>query len=1339
MVATWSLVPEEGDGPPAIGRPMEGTKALIFDRRGRPVPAGVAGELCLGGESLARGYLGRPALTAERFVPDVGGNRLYRTGDLVRHRGDGEIEFLGRLDQQLKIRGIRIEPGEIEAALAAHPNVREAVVAVRDGRLVAWVRGKVEGLRAHLAAHLPATMVPSALVVLDALPLTPNGKVDFRALPNPEWDEGAAPPRTPAEELLAAIWSEVLGQPTVGIHDGFFDLGGHSLLATQVVSRVRTTLGVELPLRSLFESPTVAGLAERVETARRGALAVPPIVPVPRAGELPASFGQERLWFLDQLGEGAVYNVPALLRLRGPLSVPRLAAALDEVVRRHESLRTTFTLADESRVLQVIAPEFHLLLPMIELSEAEARRVAEAEAARPFDLARGPLLRALLLKTGEEENLLLLLMHHIVSDGWSMGVLLHELARLYEGVTLPALPIQYADYAAWQRGWLHGEVLDRQLRFWKQQLAGLPPLLELPSDRQRPAVQGPRGGIEERVLDVRLSAVLDDLCRRKRVTLFMALLASLQTLLGRLTGREDPPVGVPIANRQHAETEGIVGLFVNTLALPSDLSGDPTFSDLLDRVREITLEAHSYQDLPFEKLVEELRLERNLSHSPVFQVLLIVQNAPPVPRSMSDLSLTPVPVETGTAKLDLTLGLMDRSDGRRLQAEYSHDLFDRTTIMRWLGALAGLLDAAAADPCRRLSDLPLLSQTERHQILAEWNETAAAYPLGSCLHELFAAQAERTPDAVAVACQGERVTYSDLLQRSRRIAHRLRALGVSLERPVGVCLERTPDLVTVLLGILQAGGVYVPLDPTYPTEHLAYLLEDCGRGFEAPLVVTREPLLARLGRRVQSICLDRDAPGLACECEDDPQVLIGPENLAYLIYTSGSTGRPKGVAITHSNAVALVHWSADVFPPDDLSGVLASTSINFDLSIFELFVPLSRGGTVILADNALALAALPEAAEVTLINMVPSAMAELLRLEALPQGVRTVNLAGEPLSQGLVAEIEKQRDVRILDLYGPSEDTTYSTFAQRFGSEPATIGRPITNGRAYVLDRWERLAPVGVAGEIWLSGTGLARGYFHRPELTAQRFVPDPFSQEPGQRIYRTGDLARFRTDGCLELLGRIDRQVKVRGFRIELGEVESNLIAHPNVSEAAVLATEKGGERKLIAWVVGNADEELRSFLSARLPAHMVPSTIGFLDALPRLPNGKVDRRALASLSLLGQENREGFVEPEAEDERRIAAAWAEVLGLSRVGLHDDFFKLGGHSLLATRVVARLRRDFGVELPLRALFQAPTVSRLLAAVEEARTMAAAEPVPVAPRIATLSRSASNLRSRSSIGRRESS
>jgi amino acid adenylation domain-containing protein len=1398
VVATWSAVTagEAADLPP-IGRPVDGAQVYLLDPGGREVPLGAAGELCIGGASLARGYLGRPELTAERFVPDPWsagsagpGARLYRTGDLARHRPDGEIEFLGRIDQQVKIRGVRIELGEIEAILSSHPGVRESAVVVREdgsGRrlLAACVVSAAESggiapeaLRLWLRERLPETMVPAVFLPFEALPLTSNGKVDRRALlrvplPDEAPDRaGSIAPRSATEELLAGIWAAVLGRSTVGVRDDFFELGGHSLLATQVASRVRGVFGIELPLRLLFEAPTVAGLAERVEALRRGGgeEPAPPIVPVPRDGELPASFSQERLWFLDQLGEaGAAYNLPAGLRLRGALSVPALAAALGEIVRRHEALRTTFTPApgDDARVLQVVAPDLLLPLPVIDLAEipgtqrsAEAARLATAAAREPFDLTRGPLLRTVLLRLGADEHLLVLLMHHIVSDGWSLGIFLRELARLYEAFAagrpspLAAPAVHYADFASWQRAWLRGEVLEGQLAWWRERLTGLPPLLELAADRPRPPVQGSRGGRLDEPLGAALSQALAALCRREGATPFMVLLAGFQALLGRWSGREDPPVGTPVANRNRTETEGVIGFFVNTLVLRADLSGDPSFTGLLRRVRETTLDAWARQDLPFEKLVEDLRPQRDLSHAPLFQVMLVFQNMPLAPPVIQGLEMTPLPVETGTAKLDLTLAVVERGEGvRLLQAEFNRDLFDGATVARLLGHLAGLLTEAVADPGRRLSGLPLLSETERHQTLTEWNDTEAGFPPGLCLHDLVRAQAERTPEATAVVCGGERATHRELDRRANQLAHRLRALGIGREVPVGIALERSIDMVVALLAILKAGGAYVPLDPSYPPDRLAFLLADSQREIEAPVLVTRERLLPLLprsagGRPVRTVCLDRDREAIDRESEADPAAGAGPEDLAYIIYTSGSTGRPKGVAIEHRSAAALLAWAAGVFPPEDLAGVLASTSINFDLSVFELFLPLARGGTVILAENALALAGLPEAGAVTLVNTVPSALAELLRLEALPASVRTVNLAGEPLTPALVEQIERLPGVRrVLDLYGPSEDTTYSTWARRTADGPATIGRPIAGTRAYLFDRGGSPVPLGVPGEIWLGGDGLARGYLHRPELTAERFVPDPFagvsggSGAMGSRLYRTGDLARFRGDGRLELLGRIDHQVKIRGFRIELGEIEAQLCRHPGVQEAAVVVREAvSGDRRLAAWVVlaegaSCGPGDLQGWLAERLPAAMLPSSFGFLEELPRLPNGKVDRRDLSVRGGGGEEGRkEGFTPPATEEELRMAAIWTEVLGVPRVGLHDDFFRLGGHSLLVARVIARLRRDFQVDLPLRSLFQAPTVAGLLELVRQAGQRG--QPAP-APRISTLSRSAGQLRSRSSLDNKE--
>jgi amino acid adenylation domain-containing protein len=1355
-----------------IGRPIANTRVYLLDREMQPVPVGVPGELYAGGIGLARGYLHRPELTAERFVPDPfgAGGRLYRTGDLARWRPDGAVEFLGRLDGQVKLRGFRVEIGEVEAVLAAHPAVAQAAVAVRAGaggdgdkRLVAYVvpAAGAEGpelaaaLRRDLARQLPDYMVPSAWVVLAELPLGPTGKVDRAALPEPEPAAGegvaGAAPRTPLEELLAQTWEELLGRERVAREDSFFELGGHSLLATRVVSRLRELLGVELPLRALFEEPTVAGLAARVEALRAAGEvpAAPPLLPRPRDARPPASFAQERLWLLDRIeGQGAVYNVPLALEMTGPLAAPALAAALSALAGRHEALRTTFA-EEGGRAVQVVVPEPPVTLPVADLSElgaradGEARRLLAAEAARPFDLARGPLLRALLLRLdgAAERHLLLLALHHVACDGWSLGVLLAELAALYaaalEGraAALPPLPIQYADFAAWQRDWLQGEALEAQLRFWRAALADVPPVLELPTDRPRPAVRAFRGGRRLAPLPPAAAAAAAALGRRHGTTLFMTLLAAFQALLARTTGSERPVVGSPVAGRTRAATEGLIGCFVNTLVHAGNLGGDPAVEVLLARTRAATLDAFAHQDLPFEKLVEELQPRRDLVHPPLFQVMLVLQNAPAPPPRWPGLAAKPVPAAHASAKFDLTLGFAPAGGAAGdllLEIEHDRDLFDPSTAERLAQRFAVLLAGMAAEPAARLSELPLLTPAERAQTLVEWNDTGSALALSAApalLHRLCAAQAERTPDAPAVlyaTADGETVelTHRELQRRARRLARRLRALGVGPEVRVGVALERTPELPVALLAVLEAGGAYVPLDPAYPAERLSAMVEDARAGQESFVLLTQERLAPRLaalaageGPPVRLLDVE-SAEGDAGDDEGPLPVAVDPDNLAYLIYTSGSTGRPKGVAITHRSAAALVAWARTLFAPEDLAGAFASTSINFDLSVFELFVPLAAGGTVVLGDDALALAGSPLAARVTLVNTVPSAMAELARLGAVPPTVRTVNLAGEPLRGALARRLYELPHVeRVLNLYGPSEDTTYSTVALAPRRGEPTIGVPITGTRAYVLDRWGVPAPVGVPGELWLGGEGLARGYLHRPDLTAERWVPDPFSGAAGARLYRTGDLARWLPAGELEFLGRIDHQVKVRGFRIELGEIETLLLAHPGVREAVALAREAppaagalAGEKRLVAYVApaeGAPDDladRLAAHLAARLPGYMLPALV-VLPELPRTPNGKVDRKALPEPDLAGAA---GYVPPREGMEELLAGLWAELLGVPRVGARDDFFALGGHSLLAARLASRLRETLGVELPLRRIFELPALADLAREVEAARRGAAA-------------------------------
>jgi amino acid adenylation domain-containing protein len=1372
--STWHPVRGVDDGATVpIGGPIAGTRALVLDLWGDLALGGVPGELCLGGAGLARGYLGRPDLTAERFVPDpvaeVPGARLYRTGDLVRRLPDGALEFLGRTDHQVKIRGFRIEPGEVEAVLREHPAVRAALVAaVHDPgtgarRLTAWwVRRMEHGgtgdteIRAALRARLPEPMIPAVFIEMAELPLNASGKVDRSRLPRPDRPEaareaprpaadGSGSAATPVQELLAAIEAAVLGRERVGLHDSFLDLGGHSLLATQLVSRVREAFGVDLPLPAVFEEPTVAGLAARVEALLRAdrRTELPPLEPVLHDGgaqAFPLSFAQERLWFLDQIDPGSpAYNVPLAVRLTGALDPAALAGALAALIARHEALRTRFAPPQSAagHPVQIVDPPgtsgFHLSVVDLAglalpdaLSEGSwsalgglVRGLGQEEAVRRFDLATGPLLRATLLRRGPAEHVLLLSLHHIVADGWSLGVLLGDLGRAYGGGTLPPLRIQYPDFAVWQRGWLAGEALQGAVDFWRRELAGAPPRTELPVDRPRPAVQTFRGGTLPVLLPAGLTARLHALGRSERVTPFMVLLAGFAALIHRLTGQEDLLLGTPVANRTRVETEELIGFFVNTLVLRLRPAGDLPLRRFLERVRAATLAAFAHQELPFEKLVEELQPRRDLSLTPFFQVLFALQNAPVGRRELPGLTLEALPVDSGTAKFSLTLSLSEGREGIVGFLEFNRDLFDASTVRRLAGQLAVLL-AGLADPAARLEDLPLLTPGESHQILAEWSGLPAAASAPATLPGLFAAQAARTPDALALIAPGERLAYRELARRAGLLARALRRRGVRPEAPVGLLVERTSALPVAALAILEAGGAYVPLDPAYPRERIAFMLRDSG----ARVAVVQAGLEGHLPEDLDGVGIvpvdGRGFSPLQEDGEEEPAgpgpIPLDPQSPAYVIYTSGSTGVPKGVAITHASAAAFLAWAGAAFSAAELAGVLAATSVCFDLSVFELFAPLAHGGAVILAENALALADLPAdaAAAVTLINTVPSAIAELLRLDALPSGPLTVNLAGEPLQAPLVARLyEKPQVTRVLNLYGPSEDTTYSTGAvlDRSGEAP-TIGRPVAGARVYLadrkVDRGFRTVPAGAPGELCLGGAGLARGYVQRPDLTAERFVPDPFSGVPGARLYRTGDLARWRPDGRIEFLGRADHQVKIRGFRIEPGEIEARLHHHPAVQDAAVLALAGagGGDRRLVAYVApaAGADiapQELRAFLRATLPEYMVPAEWVALPSLPLTKSGKVDRRALPAPSDTAHpagvqaSGAAGHVPPRTELERALAEIWREVLGIERVGVHDNFFDLGGHSLLLARVLAPLRARFGAGIAMVDLFRFPTIGSL--------------------------------------------
>ena len=1319
-VSSWECERGSAAQTVPIGRPVANTQLYVLDARLEPVPVGVPGELCIGGVQVARGYMGAPALTAQRFVPDPHGPpgaRLYRTGDRARYRADGVLEYLGRADEQVKIRGYRIELGEVEACLCEVDSIDQAVVLATgsgaERRLIAWVvpRGgmvpSASAVQAHLASRLPQFMIPSAVVPLSALPLTSNGKLDRAALLATDVARGRLvveyiAPRDPIESRLASVWSDLLNVERVGALDDFFQSGGHSLLAMQAVVRVREAFGVELSLVDFFAAPTVEQLAMRLRTARD---ARPPIAiertSGPRSGV--TSFAQQRLWFLEQYQPEAIaYNVPVSWKLRGPLDVGALERSINAVVRRHEALRTVFA-AGEQAPVQIVLAEQHVPLPVLDVSTApdaaaRASRALHEEAEHPFDLASGPLVRARLIRLGAEEHILALTVHHIVADGWSLGILVNELRAFYGEFTccgevvLPELAVQYADFAAWQREWLQGPVIEQQLTYWLSALSCAPASLSLATVRARPAVQTHLGAVLNFELDPALVASLIALGREHGATLFMTLAAALSVLLHRCSGQDDMCLGYPVANRTRTEIESLIGFFVNTLVLRSRVAPSTTFSALLRDVRESVLQGAAHQDLPFEKLVEELRPARNLSQSPLFQAMLSFDTTE-WSLDLPGLRFEPTDRHYDIAKFDLTLFVVDRRGELQCSFEYATDLFDRSTVERLVSQFRTVLQAVVADPGVRVLDVPLLEPAERQRLLVEWNDTARSYP-DRCLHELFAEQVRRTPNAVALRYERDALSYAELDARANRLAHYLRGLGVGPESLVGLCMERTPELVVALLAILKAGGGYVPLDPAYPAERLGYLLSDSG----ARVLLTHRALVDRFPEHgAQTVCVEELAAQIAELPADAPAACVRGENVAYCIATSGSTGSPKGVAVPHASAVAFLDWSSRTFGGADAC-VLFSTSICFDPSLFELFSALLSGGSVVLVDHALALAEAPARGSVTLVNTVPSAMEALLEGGVDLSAVRVVTLAGEALPRRLAARLgQALPQASIWNLYGSSE-TTYASCARVMPeAEAVTIGRPIANVQMYVLDASLEPVPIGVTGQIHVAGAALAREYWRRPALTAERFVPDPFGAA-GSRMYASGDLGRYRTDGTIELVGRADHQVKIRGYRVELGEVEAALQSAPGITTAAVIVRETdAGDRALAAFVTASGGPPdvapVFEHLRRLLPDHMVPASIVALDALPLTPTGKIDRRALHGVR--AEEGGDAFVPPRTPIERAVAEIWEEVLATGPVGALDNFFDLGGHSLSAIRVQARILEMLDVEVPLATLYEMPTLADL--------------------------------------------
>ena len=1337
------------DEPIVLGRPLANTQIYILDKYLQPVPAGVPGEIHIAGDGVTCGYLNLPELTAEKFILDPfspkPNARMYKTGDMGSFLPDGRIEFLGRVDNQVKIRGFRIELSEIESVLARHLSVQDCVVIARedvsgDKRLVGYVVPasgftiQVADLRNWVKERLPEYMVPVAWVEMARLPLSPNGKVDRKNLPAPEYTrpelageyQGA---RSPAEEVMASIWAEVLRLDQVGIHDQFFELGGHSLLATQVVSRVRHAFQVELPLRALFEAPTVAGLAERVEQMQREqqGLLIPPILALPRTAPLPLSFAQQRLWFLDQLDpNNSRYNVPYIVRMTGRLRAEVLEKSLNEIVRRHETLRTSFQMVDEELV-QIISPTLILPLRFEDLSalsqadrETEARRRAAEEVSKPFDLSVAPLLRAKLLRLADDDHVLILNTHHVISDRWSLGVLSHELAALYVAFAagqpspLPELPVQYADYAIWQREFLSGETLERQLAYWKQHLAGAPASLDLPTDRPRPPVQTYRGARETVILPLELLDSIRQLSRNEGATLFMTLLAAFDVLLARYCGQQDVVVGTPIAGRNRAEVERLIGFFVNTLVMRTDLSGNPSFRELLARVREAAMGAYAHQDLPFEKLVEEIKPDRDLSRNAVFQVMFILQNVPTAGQRIGDIRATPFGAGAPSSKFDISLIASEMPDGLRVSAIYNPDLFEAETIQRMLGHYQCLLEAAVATPGMQVFHMPLLTAEERWRILLEWNDTDKEFPRDRSLHEFIEEQVERTPDATALVFESQHLTYRELNTRANQLAHRLRRHGVAPGVFVGLCAERSMEMVVGVLGVLKAGGAYVPLDPEHPQSRIGGMLEDA----EPPVLLTLERLLERLPEsQIPTICLDRDWHTLADESSTNPAVLTTGQDPAYVIYTSGSTGKPKGVVNLHQGTLNQMLWRQATYKLDQSDRVLHKTPYTFDVSVWEFFWPLMVGACIVVArpdghKDPDYLVTLITSEKITTTHFVPSMLRVFLEAEGLEHctSLRRVFSGGEALTLDLQDRFFQRLGPKLQNCYGPAEaaiDVTYWHCTPDAGGPVVPIGRPIWNTQLYILDEYMEPVPVGVPGKLHIAGVSLARGYLKQPELTTEKFIPDPFRLEDGGRLYKTGDLARFRADGNIEYVGRVDNQVKLRGFRIELGEIETALARHPSVQDCVVIAREDvSGDKRLVGYVVPAAGftiqfADLRNWVKERLPEYMVPAAWVEMARLPLSPNGKVDRKNLPAPEYSRPELAADYQGARTPTEEVMAGIWAEVLKLDQVGVNDNFFELGGHSLLATQVVSRVRHAFQVELPLRALFEAPTVDALTRRVED--------------------------------------
>ncbi|ARU60334.1 non-ribosomal peptide synthetase [Tumebacillus avium] len=1345
--------PDDSDeeGAISVGKPIDNNRVYVLDEQLQPVEIGVTGELYLAGIGVAKGYLNDPERTAKAFLADpfAPGERMYKTGDLGYFRPDGSVKFIGRADNQVKIRGMRVELGEIESALLRHENVKEAIVLLQETaglkRLIGYVVPldadhalKSEELRSMLKELLPEYMVPSYIMTLDAMPLNANGKTDRKAFPVPnisrqELGAGYVAPQTELQAHLCSIFADVLGLDDVGAEDDFFELGGDSITATQVMSRLRASVNGNVNLKIVFEQPNAVQLAAAFE-AQGWTVAVAGqqqmvIEPVGRDQDLPLSFTQERLWFVQQMdAESAVYNEPYAYRLTGELDADALQTALTQVVQRHETLRTSFGLVGDLPV-QRIAPDADLQLELIDLTdvpgeqrEALLQAKLTEQSRVPFSFEKAPLIRVVLFRVNVDEHVLFINLHHIITDGWSGVVFLEELGLAYEAALenganpLGKLPFQYADFVVWQRKWLESGEIDAQLPFWKAELAGAQTLLQLPTDHPRPALPTYEGDRLHFSIPAKLAAQVAELGQEADASLYMVLLAAYNILLHRYSRQQDILVGSPIANRTMPGLDRLIGFFVNMIVLRSEFDGELSFAEYLQAVKERCLNVYNHQDVPFDRLVRELQVERNQAHAPLTQVVFAFQNKLEETLALRGLDVSPLEVNAGTSRYDLTLFLTETESGALSGIfEYNTGLFKRETMERMQENFVTLLESIVAEAAQKISELPIVSEGQRAQ-LAAWNDNSVEFPSHRVLHELIEEQVQKTPHLAAAVYQEQEITYLELEERANKLAHALIKQGVGPDRVVGVCVQRSLELVIALYAVLKAGGAFLPLDPEAPLQRLKGIIEDS----QAVVCLTQEALREKVWHEeVPFLFLDTDWAQIDQESAEKPNVQVTPDNMISVYYTSGSTGKPKGVVSQHLGWVNRMCWMQNHFQLQQGESVLQKTTLTFDDSAVEFFWPLMVGGRIALIEPGAQVdprAMIDDAIryEVVHIQFVPS-MLNLVLDELTEEdkkglcSLRSTLSSGEALSPTTVRRFFEKMPGSLNNTWGATEVSIDSTIhvctADDLLEEGAVcVGKPIDNNRCYVLDEHLQPVPVGVSGDLYLAGIGVAKGYLNDPERTLKAFMDDPFV--PGERMYKTGDLGYCRPDGSLKFIGRADNQVKIRGMRVELGEIEAALLKHDNVKEALVIVHDTDGLKRLVGYVValdaaqGLSMEELRNMTRDLLPDYMVPSFLMQLDAMPLNANGKADRKQLPMPDRLPHQSSAEFVEPEGPVQEVLADIWMDILKLEKVSAGDDFFDLGGHSLLATQVVSRIRGQFSVELPLRTLFAKPLFHEMAEEVE---------------------------------------